>query len=247
MRKLFLFLGIMQAFISVAQADVCYDVNREAAAKAVKILKSQKEIYKYCSICNDASSQKIPINSITADEHVYVNGKALDLAHTYYKKDGKYINLGIASGCIKSGEYGISKELTDLPVIHKTKEINRRQAEKQAQKIFEECSLLFRNKEAVSTADMVKQNINVNNCLADAVKKEIKQGFEPEQQAQMFEYLQEIRQGIFSFYAGIYADNKYCYGSCGTITNLLPYGDEYNILIKMLESLLFLNIEKNGY
>ncbi len=247
MKKLFLLWEIMAAFIPTAKADICYDVNHETSTKAVEILKSQKEIYKYCSICKDAAPQTIQINKITENEHIYVNDKALDLAHIYYKKGSKYINLGISSGCIKPGEYGISAELADLPVIHKTKESNKQQAKKQAQTIYEECSSRFRDKEAVSTADMVEQNINVNNCLADAVKKEIEQGFEPEQQTQMLEYLKEIRRGILGFYAGIYADNKYCYGSCDTITNLLPYGDEYNILIEMLENLLFLNIEKNGY
>ena len=61
MKKLFLLWGIMAAFIPTAKADICYDINHDISAIAVEILKSQKEIYKYCSICKDAALQTKPL------------------------------------------------------------------------------------------------------------------------------------------------------------------------------------------
>ena len=56
-----------------------------------------------------------------------------------------------------------------------------------------------------------------------------------------------MRKNTIGFYDGIYAENRYCEGSCGTITNIIPYSDENKMLSELLEHLLYLNITKNGY
>ena len=140
MKKVALIFVITLFLCANTKADVCVEVNEEVASKAVNIIKKQKEIYDYCSICNDAKSRTIFIRSVTKDKKVYVNGIAIDLAHTYFKQDSKYVNLGIASGCIEDGVYGISAKLDDLAEFHHTNKTNKEQAQEQAKAIFDECT-----------------------------------------------------------------------------------------------------------
>ena len=184
---------------------------------------------------------------VTKDKKVYVNDKPIDLAHTYFKQDNKYINLGIASGCIEDGQYGISAQLDNLTEFHHAKAPNKEQAKQEAQAIFDVCVTKIKNDKSQTTQDMIERNIKINNCLAEAIKQEIQKGFNEKQQAQMLTYFEQTRKGIWNFYNDIYASNKYCYGQCGSITSLLPYSDEGLMLMQMLERLLYLNIAKNGY
>ena len=246
MKKVALIFVITLFLCANTKADVCVEVNEEVASKAVNIIKKQKEIYDYCSICNDAKSRTIFIRSVTKDKKVYVNGIAIDLAHTYFKQDSKYVNLGIASGCIEDGVYGISAKLDDLAEFHHTNKTNKEQAQEQAKAIFDECTHKVENDKSQTTEDMIERNIKINNCLAAAIKKEIQKGFNPEQQSQILQNFEQIRKGTWNFYNNIYSANKYCYGQCGSITSLLPYSDEGYVLIQMLEHLLYLNIAKNG-
>ena len=247
MKKFALILGSCLTFNTTAWADVCYDVNDEVAANAVDIIQTQKEIYQYCSICPEAKPETISVSDVKKGSPVYVNGIALDLAHTYYKQDNKFVNLGVASGCIKSGEYNITPELDSLPSIHHTKEDGREQAKIQAQDIFKKCVAKAELKDNATTADMVQQNIKINDCLEYAIKQEIEKGFVFDEQTKILEYVRQIRKSAWKFYFGVYAENKYCHGGCGSISNILPYADEYTILMNMLEKLIYLNIAKNGY
>ena len=121
MKKLLLILGLCLAFNTGARADICYDIDDKVATDAVDVIQSQKEIYEYCSICPDAISKKIPISNVIKGSPIYVNGIALDLAHTYYKQGNKFVNLGVASGCIKAGEYNIPAELNNFETHIKEK------------------------------------------------------------------------------------------------------------------------------
>lgn len=247
MKKFGLIFGVFLSLSANARADICYDVNDKVANSAVNIIKAQKEIYQYCSICSDVNPQIIPVDNVQNSNPVYVHGIALDLAHTYYKKDDKFVNLGVASGCIKAGEYNITAELESLPNIHRTKENDREQAKINTQDIFEKCVAEAELKDNATTADMIQQNIKINDCLENAIKQEIEKGFDAEQQDKMIEYLHQIRENIRKFYSGIYAENKYCYGGCGSMSSILPYVDENKILMELLEQVIYLNIEKNGY
>ena len=247
MKKFVLIFFTTLLFSINVHADVCVEVSKEIAAKAVSIIEKQKEIYNYCSICKDTKPQIISVQNITKDKKVYVNGVAIDLAHTYFKQDNKYINLGIASGCIEDGKYGISAKLDNLIEFHHTKETDKEQAKQKAKTIFDECINKVENDKYKTTQDMIERNIKINNCLAEAIKQEIKNGFNPKQQDQMLEYFEQTRSGVWNFYNYIYAANKYCYGQCGSITSLLPYCDEGFMLMQMLERLLYLYIAKNGY
>ena len=241
-------LTVLLLFFTPAFADVCYDVNEIVAKKAIEILKKQQEIYEYCSICQDAEPQKITIQTITQGNPLLVNGSSIDLAHTYYKENNQFINLGIASGCIKAGQYNIKNALPELPITRRNKETNKQEAKKEADKIYETCATELKNKtDRLTTADMVKENILVNDCLDKAIREEIKKAFEPEKQEEMFAYFKQTRANLLKFYANTYSANKYCDGRCGSMSVLLPYVDENSLLMQMLESLIFLNLERNGY
>lgn len=234
-------------FLTDAKADICYEVNDQTAAKAITVIEKQKEIYKYCSLCENAESQHIWVENTGYDTAVYVNGQAIDLAHTYYKEGDKYVNLEIAAGCIKDGDYGILADLDNLSEMHHSKENDKKQAKQKAAIIFDECVNNVENDKSKTTQDMIERNIKITDCLAQNIKQEIKKGFHPKQQARMIEYFEQTRKGTWSFYNEIYTANKYCYGQCGSFANLLPYNDEENVLMQMLESLLYLNMAKNGY
>ena len=154
MQKLVLLLGLFLSFSANAWADVCYNINETVAKKAVGILKTQKEIYQYCSICADAESQTLKVHDIKDNNPIYVNDIALDLAHTYYKQNNKFVNLGIASGCIEAGEYNIAAELDALPTIHRTKERDKEQAHAKTQEIFEKCINDIKINDNITAADM---------------------------------------------------------------------------------------------
>lgn len=247
MEKFALILGLFLSLSANAWADICYDVNDKVANSAVTIIKAQKEIYQYCSICPNANPQIIPVDNVQNSNPVYVHGIALDLAHTYYKQDNKFVNLGVASGCINAGEYNITAELESLPNIHRTKENDKEQAKINTQDIFEKCVAEAELKDNVTSADMIRQNIKINDCLENAIKQEIEKGFDADKQDKMIKYLHQIRENVRKFYNGIYAENKYCYGGCGSMSSILPYVDENKILMEMLEQVIYLNIEKNGY
>ncbi len=247
MIKYFLLFCLSIILSTNVKADICYDVTPEVAEKAVKILNGTQTVYRYCSICDTAEPHIISIEKIAPDNGVLINGQYIDLAHTYYKKDDKYINLGVAAGCIKAGDYDIVAVLPDLPVINITPEIRKQQAKEQAQQIFDTCSQPLSDNDMITTVDMMKRNRKINNCLSDAIKKEVEKGFDADQQPEVLAHLQKIQKGVFDLYSDIYAANKYCNGSCGTITNILPYADEGRILREILESLLYLNIAKSGY
>ena len=242
-------LGVMGILflITNAQADICHNVNQEIASKAISVIKDYKEIFEYCSLCENAKPRSIKIEKISYDGSVYVNGKPIDLAYIYYQDDSKYINLGVDVGCIKEGTYGISAKLDNLTEFQRAKETDKEQAKQKAEAIFNECIRKVENDKYKTTQDMIERNVKINNCLSEAIKQEIRKGFNPQQQPQMLEYFEQTRKGIWNFYHNIYATNKYCYGQCGSITSLLPYSNEGLILMQMLESLLYLNIAKNGY
>ncbi len=249
MKKIYMAFGILLAGFAVeARADVCYDVSESTASQAAAIIKTQKVIYDYCSICQTAKPHAIKVKTVESTNSVMVNGKPLDLAHTYYKENNKYINLGIKTGCIHDGQYNISAELNDLPEIHRTEADNQKIAKSQAQKIYDKCFTESAEKLSSSvTSDMVEGSIEVNDCLNAAINQEIKNGFDKEQQAKMEQAVKQLRQSTRDFYVGVYAENKYCIGHCGTITNIIPYADENKILSELLERLLYLNIAQNGY
>lgn len=231
-----------------ALADVCYDIDKDTANKVVCIIKQHSEIYEYCSICQTAKPTKINVENVKNTNPILVNDRPLDIAHLYYKKENKFINIGVEAGCIKAGEYGIMPDLDRLMVISPSEESNRQQAKNKAQEIYHQC-LAVNSKESnkTTTAEMIKQNSKVNECLAAAVQQEIERGFSKEKQQEMSEYLLKSRKAVFNFYDRIYSQNKYCLGQCGSMANLLPYSDEGYLLQKMLEDLIYLNIAKNGY
>lgn len=228
-------------------ADICYDVTGNTIMKASEILRHQKEIYKYCSICDNEEASKIIIEEIHSNNPLLINGEAIDLAHVYYKENGKFINLGISSGCISSDDYDIKEKLDTLPIVHREKDNIQIEAKKKALDIYKICAEQNKSSSDLTTADMVIQNTLVNNCLNDAIKKEIDKGFVSEIQKEMKEYLEQARKNVFKFYDRIYNSNKYCYGQCGTSSLLLPYVDENALLMDVLEKLLYLNMIKSGY
>lgn len=247
MKKIVLLLAVFLVVNTNAWADICYDVSDKVANHAADIIQKQREIYQYCSICPDAEPKSIPVNDVKNGNPVYVNGVALDLAHTYYKQDNKFVNLGVTSGCIKAGEYGIAAELDSLLTIHRSQAGDMEEAKKQSQERYERCVGVASIKENMTTSDMIEQDTKINDCLADAIRLEVEKGFNPEQQEKMLKTLSQIREEIRKFYFGIYAENKYCYGACGTISDIMPYADEGKILMQMLEQVIYLNLAKNGY
>ena len=154
--KKFLFCIMCIFYYSTAKADICYDIPENIVNIAYKIISKQTEIYKYCSICPEAKSEKIIISDIQKSNPILINGEAIDLAHIYYKKDNQFINLAIASKCISDGQYNITATLKDLQLINRNSEKDRIEAQKQAKEYFQAC---FKekapNKKQLTTIDNI--------------------------------------------------------------------------------------------
>ena len=219
---LILFMIISCFNAKCAWSDICYEIKENAIARAEEILKHQKEIYQYCSICQETQIRKITIKDVKSDSPLLINNEAVDLAHIYYKEGDDFVNLGVASGCISENEHNIKAKLDDLPDIHYLKEGTTEKAKEKAKKAYEDC---------------VEQNKSLQEH----------QGFYEDMRQGMYQDIEKMRKSISDFYGKIYSANKYCEGRCGTISTLLPYVDEGSVLIEMLEKLFYLNINKNGY
>ena len=245
---LILFMIISCFNAKCAWSDICYEIKENVIARAGGILKHQKEIYQYCSICQEAHARKIILKNIKLGSPFQINNEAVDLAHLYYKEGEYFVNLGVASGCLSENEYNIKAKLDDLPDIHYSQNRNTKEAKEKAKKAYEACVEQSETpKEHQTTAEMIRVNTLINNCLTEKIKQEIAQSFDADTRQGMYQDIDKIRKSISDFYAKIYSANKYCEGRCGTISTLLPYVDEGSILIEMLEKLFYLNINKNGY
>ena len=250
MKKIILILFMVISCFNAkgALSDVCYEINGNVITKALDILKHQKEIYQYCSICQKTHARKIMIKDIKSSSPLLINNEAIDLAHIYYKEGEYFVNLGVKSGCISENEYNIKAKLDKLPDINQSRMENRKEAKEKAKKAYENCIKQNESdKEHQTTAEMIKVNKQINNCLVEIIKQEITQGFDEDMYESMYQDIDEIQKSISDFYGKIYSANKYCEGRCGTIATLLPDVDEGSILIEMLEKLFYLNINKNGY
>ncbi|MBQ8784954.1 MAG: hypothetical protein IJZ59_02805 [Alphaproteobacteria bacterium] len=247
LKKILIIIFATCIFYKTANADVCYYINKQTIKNAVEIIKKQKEVFKYCSICPSAEALKIAVKNISETSPIAINGTNVDIAHLYYFKNNNFINIGIEAGCIKNGQYGIEKSLNKLPILYDSKEKNMELIEAKIQKIHNKCSSLSKNKNNITTNDMIDYNSQCSQYFIEEIKKEIKTAFSPHEQTKMLEYLSQSENAIFNFYNNIYSANKYCDGQCGTMATYLPYIDKISMLEKMLKKLLYLNLTKNGY
>jgi hypothetical protein len=245
MRKLFIALVLfVSLFANNSFADICYDISVNVADNAYNIISNKKEIYKYCSICNDTKAEKIIIKDIKSGSPILVNGKAIDLAHTYYKKDNQFVNIGIASQCISNGEYNITASLKELLPTHKTSEADKSKAKKQTQEAIQTCfNENKNNKEHITTSDMIARNSLYIECIINTIKEELKKVFNKQEYSDIINSLDNMQKNIFSFYSQFYQTNKYCDPSCGSISLVKPYIDEEKILEYILEDVIYLNIK----
>lgn len=233
----------------LALSDICYDItDNDVITKATDILNQQNEIYDYCSVCMNAEPRKIIIHEIKAGNPILINQQGIDLAHIYYKDGSDFVNLGIASGCFSANEYGIKEKLEKLPIIQRTPESDKTEAEQKAQIAYDTCVEQYKTtSEHLTTADMVARNTLINDCLTTKIKQEISIGFTPQVQEEMNQYLAQIRKNTLDFYSKFYAENKYCDNKCGTMADILPFTNEGNTLLEILTQLFYLNITKKGY
>ena len=119
---------------------------------------------------------------------------------------------------ISENEHNIKAKLDDLPDIHYLKEGTTEKAKEKAKKAYEDC--VEQNKslqEHQTTAEMVRVNTLINNCLTEKIKQEIAQGFDEDMRQGMYQDIEKIRKSISDFYGKIYSANKYCEGRCGTL------------------------------
>lgn len=218
MKKFAFVLGLMLLINTNAWADICYDVNDEVATRAVDIIGTQNEIYQYCSICSDSKPKTISVNNVQKGNPVYVDGIALDLAHTYYKHKGKFINIGVASGCIKAGEHHIASELESFEAH--TKEKNKI---KELKKKFFDCSDTF-NVEEKKCSEMWKMKCynhlmqahkNVQKCYKQTAIELFKTFYELSEKDAEKKY-DTFQKFMYDQYLFVYTESDYCKkNNCG--------------------------------
>lgn len=255
--KKILLIVTMLVFAQNAKADICAFVDKQVAEKAVEILQKQSEIIDYCSLCASSTPQTIEIKTVEIQPRqlndknysaVEVNKIGIDLAYIYLKKGKRYENLAYLSGCKEVKKHDIHQfEDNFLKKKKMSKEEMYKKSKDASESMAKKCMDTFFVKENPTTHDSLVASTQANDCIAEAIKQEIKKGFEPEEQKEMLQYLTQLRKPFFHFYDKIYNSNKYCIGQCGTTAQLYPYEDEAFMLEQMFERLKFLNITKNGY
>ncbi len=90
-------------------------------------------------------------------------------------------------------------------------------------------------------ADMRRAAWDVNDCLMEEIKQQIRQAFDGEEQEKMFKHLEKIRTHIYCFYGALYTKNRYCAPDCGQIAESLNEEELQIILQDMLKRLITLN------
>ncbi len=106
MKKIFV-VGIFSTlFMSAVFADQAMVLTSGDAEAAVGILKEETTILAYCEPCSDRKRNVVTIKSVDRvrfkpndpnDDQwiVRVNGKEIDLAYTFFKRDGAWENLAM--------------------------------------------------------------------------------------------------------------------------------------------------------
>ena len=96
---------IAAIFTAAFSADVLYAdqmmwMSEEKAQDAVGLLRGASFIRSFCAPCGDEHSEMVIIESIESVStgrkqfwEVLINGEAVDLAYTYVRQDGKWVNL----------------------------------------------------------------------------------------------------------------------------------------------------------
>lgn len=223
MKKFILILGLLPVFSTNARADICYNINEQVATKALEILQNQNEIYQYCSICPAAETKTISVNKIQNGNPIYVNDIALDLAHIYYKKDNKFINLGVASGCIKAGEYDIQAELKNL-----ANPMNSTSKIKALKQDVVNCTNVFENEEKKCPElwnikcynHLMHTHKNTQQCYKK-IAIDLFQNYYSLSKTDAETRFDTIQNVIHNQYLFIYNENDYCKKSnCGVSSNL---------------------------
>jgi hypothetical protein len=218
MKKFILILGLFFSLSTNTWADVCYDINETVAKKAIDIIKTQKEIYQYCSICPDAEPYTVEVHDIKENNPIYVNGIALDLAHTYYKQNNKFVNLGIASGCIKAEEYNIATELESFD--SHIKEKNKLNDLKQK---FEKCFTTFETEERKCPKSwsikcynyLIQANKNIQSCYKK-IAIDLFNSYYNLSKSDAEKKFDTFQKFIYDQYIFIYTKSNYCEkNNCG--------------------------------
>lgn len=100
---IFLIIGVAAS----AQADQAAWISKDAAERAVSILRGTKTklLRAYCAPCGDKNWQPLPIRTMTVAHtgheqyyEVRINGKGIDLAYVYFLYDGSWINVARNAG-----------------------------------------------------------------------------------------------------------------------------------------------------
>lgn len=101
-------LLVLFAFIAISTpsfADQAACLYKSEAEAAVCLLRGAKKLRFFCAPCNDSmpitrtveSLRAVPINRDDLWE-VQVNGEEIDLAYTYFLKEGQWKNVAIETG-----------------------------------------------------------------------------------------------------------------------------------------------------
>ena len=121
------------------------------------------------------------------------------------------------------------------------------QSKKQAEKIENECEKKAFKNVGISTADSLNAANKEFECIDKYINKEVNKGFEKEDRAEVKKKIDEIIKSYSSFYGDYFYINKYCKRHCGTIGNQLVSGEVLSQQSKILQELIYLNLNGLPY
>ena len=111
LKRLILLCIFLLSTNTYADQHTLFPINSGTTEAAVEFLKSHTKIAYWCENCDDVSPKYASAISVSKrvdtrykQEEVYVNGKSIDLAYTYYQgKNGYYYNLAHHLGLQTTG------------------------------------------------------------------------------------------------------------------------------------------------
>ena len=89
-RLVFILLVLIFMFNKNVKADQAYCLDKNQATEAMNLLQNYSELVLFCVLCGDKKAKLIKVNELKLINEfegcltVYLNGKGIDLAYTYF-------------------------------------------------------------------------------------------------------------------------------------------------------------------
>lgn len=242
LRMVFIMLSLAVLPVTSAFANICQELTKEKAEKAEGFLKTQTEVLYFCAFCKtkpetlllkDVSVRKEaqPKADKSTAFNVLINGKPVNTAFVYVKKDGKQENLAFLINCETLGQDRFFTEDSYYPFLSKEEIVNK------VADVQKNCGAGVENYAKAQ---------QVTACIKKEVLKQMRIAFHEDDYRKAEEAFLQAEKAEYNFYREYFNSNKYCTPKCGIIATYMPYVRLEGWLLDILHNLISLNANR-GY